>query len=163
MSGSAREVAAALAARQSFLLTSHARPDGDAVGSPLALALGLIGHPRRPRRWAIGTYAEGVEGLGPYGEMHVRTGQYIGVAPSGGGVANVCLVTATRESLPDPAARLWRALRDDPAWRDNLAFHEYFNGDDGAGLGAMHQTGWTALVADLILDPPGPGVLVLGR
>ena len=43
----------------------------------------------------------------------------------------------------------------DPAWRDNLQFFEYFHGDLGAGLGASHQTGWTALVADLILDPPG--------
>jgi hypothetical protein len=42
----------------------------------------------------------------------------------------------------------------DPAWRDNLLFFEFFHGDLGAGLGAMHQTGWTALVADLILDPP---------
>ena len=46
-------------------------------------------------------------------------------------------------------------FQDDPAWRDNLLFHEYFHGDNGAGLGAMHQTGWTALVVDLILDPPG--------
>jgi hypothetical protein len=45
-------------------------------------------------------------------------------------------------------------FQDDPAWRDNLLFHEYFHGDNGAGLGAMHQTGWTALVVDLILDPP---------
>ena len=45
-------------------------------------------------------------------------------------------------------------FRDDPAWRDNLLFNEYFHGDNGAGLGASHQTGWTALVADLILDPP---------
>jgi hypothetical protein len=45
-------------------------------------------------------------------------------------------------------------LQNDPAWRDNLLFFEYFHGDNGAGLGAMHQTGWTALVADLILDPP---------
>ena len=44
----------------------------------------------------------------------------------------------------------------DPAWRDNLQFFEYFHGDLGSGLGASHQTGWTALVADLILDPPGP-------
>jgi hypothetical protein len=36
-----------------------------------------------------------------------------------------------------------------------LTFNEYFHGDNGAGLGATHQTGWTALVADLILDPPG--------
>ncbi|HEY9889666.1 MAG TPA: hypothetical protein V6D02_14770 [Candidatus Obscuribacterales bacterium] len=38
----------------------------------------------------------------------------------------------------------------DPAWRDRLLFHEYFNGDNGAGLGASHQTGWTGLVAKLI-------------
>jgi hypothetical protein len=35
-------------------------------------------------------------------------------------------------------------------WRDRIWFHEYFHGDTGAGLGASHQTGWTALVADLI-------------
>src|SRR3954451_17079365 len=44
-------------------------------------------------------------------------------------------------------------LQTDPAWKDNLLFFEYFHGDNGAGLGAMHQTGWTALVAELILDP----------
>jgi hypothetical protein len=48
-------------------------------------------------------------------------------------------------------------LQTDPAWRDNLTFNEYFHGDNGAGLGATHQTGWTALVADLILDPPRDG------
>jgi hypothetical protein len=45
-------------------------------------------------------------------------------------------------------------FQTDPDWKDNLLFHEYFHGDNGAGLGASHQTGWTALVADLILDPP---------
>jgi hypothetical protein len=39
----------------------------------------------------------------------------------------------------------------DPDWHDLLPFYEYFHGDSGAGLGAMHQTGWTALVLDLIL------------
>jgi len=48
-------------------------------------------------------------------------------------------------------------LQMDPAWKDNLVFNEYFHGDNGAGLGATHQTGWTALVADLILDPPSTG------
>jgi hypothetical protein len=38
----------------------------------------------------------------------------------------------------------------DPAWKDLLVFHEYFDGDDGTGLGASHQTGWTGLVADLL-------------
>jgi hypothetical protein len=45
-------------------------------------------------------------------------------------------------------------FQTDPAWKDNLLFYEYFHGDNGAGLGAMHQTGWTALVADLLLEPP---------
>jgi hypothetical protein len=38
----------------------------------------------------------------------------------------------------------------DPRWRDHLLFYEYFHGDNGAGVGASHQTGWTALVANLI-------------
>ena len=42
-------------------------------------------------------------------------------------------------------------LQTDPAWKDNIVFNEYFHGDNGAGLGASHQTGWTGLVADLII------------
>jgi hypothetical protein len=38
-------------------------------------------------------------------------------------------------------------------WRDNITFYEYLRGDNGAGLGATHQTGWTGLVADLICRP----------
>jgi hypothetical protein len=38
-------------------------------------------------------------------------------------------------------------FQDDPNWRDDILFYEYFNGDDGAGLGASHQTGWTGVVA----------------
>ena len=49
-------------------------------------------------------------------------------------------------------------FQTDPAWRDNLTFNEYFNGDNGAGLGATHQTGWTGLVADLIRGRPGSGI-----
>jgi len=41
-------------------------------------------------------------------------------------------------------------LQRDPAWKDNLVFSEYFHGDNGAGLGASHQTGWTGLIADVI-------------
>ena len=41
-------------------------------------------------------------------------------------------------------------LQNDPAWRDNLIFSEYFHGDNGAALGAAHQTGWTGLIADVI-------------
>jgi hypothetical protein len=38
----------------------------------------------------------------------------------------------------------------DPHWRDHILFYEYFHGDNGAGLGASHQTGWTGLVAKFI-------------
>ena len=38
----------------------------------------------------------------------------------------------------------------DPYWQDLILFHEYFHGDNGAGIGASHQTGWTGLVARLI-------------
>jgi hypothetical protein len=43
----------------------------------------------------------------------------------------------------------------DPHWRDHLLFYEYFHGDNGAGMGASHQTGWTALVAKLIHQQAG--------
>jgi Glycosyl hydrolase family 63 C-terminal domain len=41
-------------------------------------------------------------------------------------------------------------FQNDPHWRDYILFHEYFNGDNGAGLGASNQTGWTGLVANMI-------------
>jgi Mannosylglycerate hydrolase MGH1-like glycoside hydrolase domain len=43
-----------------------------------------------------------------------------------------------------------RTFQTDPHWKDYLLFYEYFHGDNGAGLGASHQTGWTGLVAKLI-------------
>jgi hypothetical protein len=56
-----------------------------------------------------------------------------------------------REDGTRPVFGAQARFRDDPAWRDALLFHEYFHGDDGAGLGASHQTGWTGLVADLVI------------
>jgi len=43
-----------------------------------------------------------------------------------------------------------RKMQEDPHWRDHLLFYEYFHGDDGAGIGASHQTGWTGIVARLM-------------
>jgi hypothetical protein len=40
-----------------------------------------------------------------------------------------------------------KKFQDDPHWRDYILFYEYFHGDNGAGLGASHQTGWTGLIA----------------
>jgi hypothetical protein len=41
-------------------------------------------------------------------------------------------------------------FQTDPQWKDYILFYEYFHGDNGAGLGASHQTGWTGVVAKLI-------------
>jgi hypothetical protein len=46
-------------------------------------------------------------------------------------------------------------FQNDPHWRDTILFHEYFHGDNGAGLGASHQTGWTGLLAKLIQQSCG--------
>jgi len=40
-----------------------------------------------------------------------------------------------------------KKFQEDPHWRDLLLFYEYFHGDNGAGLGASHQTGWTGIIA----------------
>jgi hypothetical protein len=54
-------------------------------------------------------------------------------------------------------------LQTDPAWKDNPFFFEYFHGDNGAGLGASHQTGWTGLVADVIIRSHGRHVSTIGE
>src|SRR5262249_51756373 len=69
----------------------------------------------------------------------------------------------TRLFLPDSSGR--RPVRGgleifhkDPYWSPYLLFHEYFHGDNGAGLGASHQTGWTGLVARLLVQSGGKKV-----
>jgi uncharacterized protein (DUF1684 family) len=64
--------------------------------------------------------------------------------------------------LRDPARGNRRAVfggndyfENDPHWRDHIPFHEYFNGDNRAGLGASHQTGWTALIVSLLYEYGG--------
>jgi hypothetical protein len=41
-------------------------------------------------------------------------------------------------------------FQTDPYWKDNILFYEYFHGDNGSGLGASHQTGWTGAIAILM-------------
>ena len=94
----------------------------DGRRSAVAFALGLARHPRRPRRWAIGAYFEGVTGLSDVGEMHVRHGHYIGVAPVPGGLTNACLVVSEGRarsigSAADRRPRSRRAPRPIPRAR----------------------------------------------
>jgi len=59
-----------------------------------------------------------------------------------------------------------RKFQEDPHWRDYLLFYEYFHGDNGAGLGASHQTGWTGIIArgmHLFVTTTGEQVLELGK
>src|SRR5262245_63471413 len=56
-------------------------------------------------------------------------------------------------------------FQSDPHWRDLISFYEYFHGDNGAGIGASHQTGWTGLVAPLLIATAlvsAPDVVVRG-
>ena len=57
---------------------------------------------------------------------------------------------ARRRRPPARSSAGPRRFQDDPHWRDLILFYEYFHGDNGAGLGASHQTGWTGAVAKLI-------------
>jgi hypothetical protein len=58
---------------------------------------------------------------------------------------------ADAEGVRPCCGATWR-FRNDPLWQGHHLFHEYFHGDTGRGLGASHQTGWTALVVRCMED-----------
>ena len=101
-----------------------------------------------------------IEALERYHHFYGDTMQV--ACPTGSGkmmnlkqVASELAVRLTRLFLPDESGRRPfhgddRRYADDPNWRDLLLFHEYFHGDSGRGVGACHQTGWTALVVNLL-------------
>jgi hypothetical protein len=79
-----------------------------------------------------------------------------------GAVARELSARLVRLFLPDaqgrrPSQAAPAGLEADPQWRDRVLLYEYFDGDTGRGLGASHQTGWTALLARLIEDNVCPG------
>jgi menaquinone-9 beta-reductase len=88
----------------------------DGRRSVLAAGAHLSRQPTFPRRWAVGAYFEGVEEVQSLGEMHVRHGHYIGVAPLPNGLANACLVapiSARAGAWRVPEAQLRHALAAD--------------------------------------------------
>jgi hypothetical protein len=103
-----------------------------------------------------------VEALERYHHFYVDSLQV--ECPTGSGrmmnlqqVADELASRLTRIFQPDQIGR--RACHgddprysDDPHWRDLALFYEYFHGDTGRGVGASHQTGWTALTASLVRD-----------
>jgi hypothetical protein len=62
----------------------------------------------------------------------------------------LCSIFLTDENGKRPCFGSESALHEQDSWKDLILFHEFFNGDSGAGLGASHQTGWTALVTRLL-------------
>jgi flavin-dependent dehydrogenase len=95
----------------------------DGRRSTLASTLGLLMQTVSPRRWAVGAYFEDAA-RSTLGEMHVRKGRYIGVAPLPGGVSNVCVVKpagASDSDWSDPEALLRRELDQEPMLRDRFA------------------------------------------
>jgi flavin-dependent dehydrogenase len=92
----------------------------DGRRSTLAVSRRLSAQPRRPRRWAIGAYFADVGGRTRLGEMHVRSGHYIGVAPLPNGLTNACLVIPHQHgdaTIGDPAHVLRSHLDRDPDLR----------------------------------------------
>ena len=95
----------------------------DGRRSTLAFGLRLVKHPPRPKRWAIGAYFEDPI-RASFGEMHIRRGRYIGVAPLGGGISNVCLVLPWSGGdcdFRDPPGLLRNAIAGEPALRTRFA------------------------------------------
>ena len=127
----------------------------DGRGSRLASKLRLAAFARHPRRWAFGAYFTGVHGLTSCGEMHIRPGGYVGVAPLPGGVANVCVV---REMVPgrstagvDRRRIIDDALAAEPVLRERFA--------------AARRVSDVVSLGPLAVDASGagaPGVLLAG-
>jgi len=106
----------------------------DGRGSRLAGRLSLATYANTPRRWAFGAYFSNVSGMSARGEMHIRRGAYIGVAPLPGGVTNVSVVLdglgpakaghygkAGRYNRAEQQAIVRRALTADAVLRDRFA------------------------------------------
>ena len=124
----------------------------DGRRSTLAFALGLARHAARPRRWAIGAYFTDVErsdafDTGAAGEMHIRVGRYIGLAPLPDGRTNICLVKpsgARDEELRDPLAALRRVLAGDRLLADRAS--------------RARVVGWPTVLGPLAVEEVGRGV-----
>ena len=126
----------------------------DGRRSTLARHLGGGRLAARPRRWAVGQYFEGVEGLDAAGEMHVREGYYLGVSPAGRRRANACLVAPAR--VP---AGTWAA----PArlLADCLAADAFLS----SRFARARPDGPARVIGPLavqVAHPGGPGVLLAG-
>src|SRR5262245_25643808 len=97
----------------------------DGRRSRIAFGLGLSRHPLRPRRWAVGVYADRVDGVSQcFGEMHVRPTWYLGVAPLPSGLTNVSFVKSAAggdTELRDPLGLVKKIVSTDRVLRDRFS------------------------------------------
>jgi flavin-dependent dehydrogenase len=115
----------------------------DGRASRLASALGLSRFARRPKRWAFGAYFAEVRGTRTRGEMHLRGGSYIGIAPLPGGLTNVCVVRQTdghARTVGDQEAILERTVRTDPLLGERFARAQRVTGITALGPLAIDST-----------------------
>lgn len=122
----------------------------DGRRSSIAMRLGLARHPQR-RRWAVGAYFEDVDGMSSVGEMHVRGGAYLGIAPLPGGFANVCFVTSRRSGWRDPEGQLLRAIESTSEIRERFS--------------RARRVSAVSVLGPLAVDAPvagAPGLLLAG-
>lgn len=134
----------------------------DGRRSTLAFALGLARHPRTPRRWAIGTCASGVHGLSTFGEMHIRAGHYIGIAPLPGGLANVCVVRPAAggdAALQRPQQVLADALASEPMLRERVADARFLSPPIVLGPLAVDPVGDAVVPEGLLLAGDAAGFI----
>ncbi len=97
----------------------------DGRRSTLAGRLGLRVDPPTVRRWAFGVYATGVADMQDVGEMHVRGGWYVGLAPLGPDLVNLCVVTPPRPDGRSPLEVIRRAVGHDAELSARLAHAEF--------------------------------------
>ena len=89
-------------------------------------------------------------------ECPAGSGKYLSISE----IADELSLRLTRLFLPGkdgarPVLNYHPKLANDPHFKDYILFHEYFHGDNGRGVGASHQTGWTGLIAKLIMPRGG--------
>jgi flavin-dependent dehydrogenase len=128
----------------------------DGRRSTLGTAVGLTSTPVSPRRWAVGATFSGVSAMTSRGEMHIRPGHYVGLAPLPGGLTSVCLVgTAASGGWPDPGQALAGAVETDRRLRDR--FRAATRVSDVRTLGPLATDSQAAGVSGLLLAGDAAG------
>ena len=131
----------------------------DGRHSKIAFGMGLARYAPAPKRWAFGAYFVDVDGLSSRGEMHIRPGGYIGIAPLAGGIANVCVVkdlkNMFRAQRVDSDRVVEQAVKDDPMLRPRFARARQVS--EVTSLGPLAVDGVTAGYPGLLLAGDAAG------